>query len=282
MSGFRRFFWRGLGIILPTVLTIWLLVVAYNFIDQNVAQKINRLIKWTMIELTPYPKVSLIDRTIQLDELKEEADSQAYKTYAALREEEARDRWLEHYAREQKLDKWWKEYWYVSNFTGLVVAVVLIYILGAFLGSYLGRRIMARIERFIERLPLVRKVYPAVKQVTDFFVAQDKPAVAQFNRVVAVQYPRKGIWSVGLLTGATMRQIQQNAAIECVTIFIPSSPTPFTGYVISVPREDVIDLDVNIEEALKFVISGGVLVPPGQEIKGAVTGTPQLPPGEAT
>ena len=87
-----------------------------------------------------------------------------------------------------------------------------------------------------------------------------------FNRVVAVEYPRKGLWSVGLVTGNTMQTIQREAEGSCLTVFIPSSPTPFTGYVITVPEKDTIDLSVTIEEALRFTVSGGVIVPDAQVI----------------
>jgi uncharacterized membrane protein len=84
--------------------------------------------------------------------------------------------------------------------------------------------------------------------------------------VVIVEYPRKGIWSLGLMTGETMRVIEAVAGVECVTVFIPSSPTPFTGYTLTVPRDSVIELPISLDEALRFVVSGGVLVPPSQTI----------------
>jgi len=115
-------------------------------------------------------------------------------------------------------------------------------------------------------VPLVKQVYPSVKQVTDFLVGGSDDQKMSFNRVVAVEYPRKGLWSIGLVTGSTMQSIQDRTGRACMTIFVPSSPTPFTGYVIIVPREDTIDLSVTIEEALRFTISGGVVIPPSQQI----------------
>lgn len=267
MSTFRRFFWRGLGILLPTILTIWLLVIAYQFVDRYVAQQINDGVKLIVLEGTKWPKAEPMERDIWERRLQTQVALEGdLESYNALETQKAREAWLTRYVRQRKLNEWWDAHWYVTNFTGLVVAVILIYIVGAFLGSYLGRRVLHRLEQFLGRLPLIRKVYPAVKQVTDFFVAQDRPAMSQFSRVVAVQYPRMGLWSLGLVTGSTMRAIQDQAGKECMTVFIPSSPTPFTGYVITVPRSDAIDLNISIEEALKFTISGGVLVPPSQEI----------------
>jgi len=104
------------------------------------------------------------------------------------------------------------------------------------------------------------QVYPYIKQITDFlFTEQEKKDL--FSRVVAVEYPRKGIWSMGLVTGSGLKKIVDNAEKEFVTILIPTSPTPFTGFVIMVPKEDTIDLDITIEQALRFAVSGGVIAP---------------------
>jgi len=92
--------------------------------------------------------------------------------------------------------------------------------------------------------------------------------------VVAVQYPRKGLWSVGMVTGDTMSRIQEAAGEPCLTVFIASSPTPFTGYVITVPKGDTVDLPITVEDALKFAVSGGVVIPANQAI---VDGGPMLP-----
>ena len=105
---------------------------------------------------------------------------------------------------------------------------------------------------------MIRTVYSTVKQVTDFLLS-DRPV--DFSGVVAVQYPRKGVWSVGLSTGGPMNQVQKCVQDDLMTVFIPSSPTPLTGYVIQVPREDVIELNLTIDEALRFTISGGVIKP---------------------
>jgi uncharacterized membrane protein len=110
-----------------------------------------------------------------------------------------------------------------------------------------------------------KQIYPYVKQVTEFFVG-DRDEKFQFSRVVAVEYPRKGLWSVGLVTGETLRNIQDKAERDCMTVFIPSSPTPFTGYVITVPKEETIDLPITIDETFRFCVSGGVIVPENQII----------------
>lgn len=173
-------------------------------------------------------------------------------------------------ARREQLKTKWNSIaignWHVLDLIGLIVAIVFFYFAGAIMSNVLGRQLKDRGEKIIDRVPLIRRVYPAVKQVTDFFFG-DNDQQLKFNRVVAVEYPRKGIYSVGLVTGDTMRSIEDAMGQSCLTVFIPSSPTPFTGYVITVPVSDTIDLGITIEDALKFAVSGGVLVPPSQFIK---------------
>jgi uncharacterized membrane protein len=168
---------------------------------------------------------------------------------------------LRGFARERNLREWWEQRWYLRIF-GLVVAIILIYLAGRFLGGLIGRRVYAKVENAFQRLPVVAQIYPHVKQVVDVFFGGGEGERIKFNRVVLVEYPRRGIWTVGLLTGESMRQIEKTMETEGVTVFIPSSPTPFTGYTITVPRNEAIDLPITIDEALRFVVSGGVLVPP--------------------
>lgn len=258
-ANFRKFFVRGLAILLPTVLTIWILLAAYQFVQIRIAKPINEGVKEAIVRLTPYPLVSKTQvndhKLVLLDDPTKRA------AYRAVEQE---IQWLERDARRTKLGLWWNTYAPALDLIGLVLAIVLIYISGVLLTSFIGRRLYHRGEELINRVPLIRRVYPSVKQVTDFiFGDKDK---LKFSRVVAVEYPRKGLWSVGLVTGQTMRNIQDQAANPCLTVFIPSSPTPFTGYVITVPAPDTIDLPVSVEDAMKFTISAGVLIPPNQQI----------------
>ena len=108
--------------------------------------------------------------------------------------------------------------------------------------------------------PLLRRVYPYIKQVTDFLLTDERQKNL-ISRVVAVEYPRKGIWSVGFVTGSGLPKVVNHVKREFVTVIIPTSPTPFTGFVITVPKKQTIDLDLTIEEAFRFIVSGGVITP---------------------
>jgi uncharacterized membrane protein len=108
--------------------------------------------------------------------------------------------------------------------------------------------------------PVVRRVYPYVKQVTDFVLPpEDHKRI--FSRVVAVEYPREGLWSVGFVTGEGLSSISQHEQRELLTVLISTSPTPITGPVVVVPKDETISLDMTIEEAVRFIVSGGVVAP---------------------
>ena len=150
---------------------------------------------------------------------------------------------------------------------GFLIAIVLVYFVGFFLASFIGRATWRMAEGLLLRIPVVNAVYPNIKQVTDFLLSERK---IEFSSVVAVQYPRQGIWSLGLATGQPMPQVQGRVSEELVTVFIPSSPTPVTGYVIQIPRSDVIELNLTLDEALRFTISGGV-IGPGSRLAGPLS-----------
>ena len=152
---------------------------------------------------------------------------------------------------------WSKYFWWL----GFLLSLVAIYIFGRFVASLLGRSVWRMVERAFFRMPVVKQIYPYVKQVTDFLFGEKK---LRFSRVVVVEYPRKGIWSLGLVTGAGMQSIGRTLGEEFLTVFVPSSPTPLTGYVVTVRRDEVLDLPISIDDAIRFVVSGGVIMPVSQ------------------
>ena len=147
---------------------------------------------------------------------------------------------------------------------GFLVALFIVFVVGALLASVVGRSLWRMVEKFIMNTPFLRQVYPYVKQITDFFLTQ-KEQKRMFSRVVAVEYPRKGIWSMGMVTGSGLKKVVDSVEKEFLTILIPTSPTPFTGFVIMVPKEQTIELDMTIEEALRFALSAGVIAPGNEQ-----------------
>ena len=257
-SDFKRFFGRGLGILLPSVLTLWILVKAYQFVDSAIAQPINSAVRAGVVEVAdrwkpvgdffePTPKELVAESTRRTEE------PESRREPATIRKDLIAG----------NVDGWWDRWAVALDWIGILIAVLAVYFAGKLLGGFLGRRVQRRVEDVITTVPIFKQVYPYVKQVVDFLFSDDKPI--KFNRVVVVEYPRKGVWSVGLVTGGTMRSIEESSG-DAVTIFIPSSPTPFTGYTVTVPRSQVRELPISIDEALRFTISGGVLVPPHEAI----------------
>jgi uncharacterized membrane protein len=141
-----------------------------------------------------------------------------------------------------------------------VLAVsILITLLGWFSQRLLGRVIVNTLERVVDNVPLVRNVYNTVKQIRDTFVQQQK---AVFQQSVLIEYPRRGVWVLGFLTGKGKGEIQQKTHSDLLNVFVPTTPNPTSGFLLMVPREDVHDLDMSIPDAMKLIISGGAVVPP--------------------
>jgi uncharacterized membrane protein len=143
----------------------------------------------------------------------------------------------------------------------LCLLILVLYLLGKFLAAGVGRFFWTQMERVIHRVPLVRNVYSSVKQVTDFMFTD--PDV-DYTRVVAVEYPRKGIWTVAFVTGESMAEIRDAAHENVISVLIPTSPMPFTGFTVTVKKSETIELDISVDQAFQFVISCGVVVPPQQ------------------
>ncbi len=277
-SNFRKFFLRGLAILLPSVLTIWILIAAYGFVQSNIAQPVNSGLRQLILYVTPWPRPP--ERLTGGHGPLTEAEARGLIASLNMDPVEAKA-WKDsgystHWVRGLLLARWWQYNSWLLDLIGLVIAVVLIYTVGVVVGSFIGRRLYLRGEVLMGRIPVIRYVYPSVKQITDFLVGGGEQKMA-FTRVVAVEYPRKGMWSIGLVTGDALRTVSDRAGGACVTVFMPSSPTPFTGYVVIAAESDTMDLPMTIEEAIRFVVSGGVIAPPSQKVNGPASVSNALP-----
>ena len=142
--------------------------------------------------------------------------------------------------------------------TGVVVAIVIVFLTGIVAANIVGRKLFDLGEAIVDRIPLVRSIYSAVKQVMHSLFSNGGQS---FRRVLMVQYPREGLWTLGFQTGVGVGEVQHRTDREVVTVFIPTTPNPTSGFVIMVPREEAIELDMSVEDGLKFVMSLGVVVP---------------------
>ena len=144
----------------------------------------------------------------------------------------------------------------------VLIALAAIYFVGRLVGVRVGAWLVRKVEDdILGRLPVISRVYGSVKQVTDFLFAERQ---FEANRVVAVEYPRRGTWSVGFVTGEGMTGMADAAGEPLYSVLMPTSPMPMTGFTISVPRSACVELDLTIEQAFQFCLSCGVLVPPQQ------------------
>ncbi|MCU0893323.1 MAG: DUF502 domain-containing protein [Rhodospirillales bacterium] len=142
---------------------------------------------------------------------------------------------------------------------GLVIVVVALTIIGALTAGFVGRLVMRFYDRVLGRMPVLRSIYSASKQIIETVVAHQSTA---FREAVLVEYPRRGIWSIGFLTGVTRGEVQKLTEEEVLNVFLPTTPNPTSGFLLFVPRGDLVILDMTVEEALKMVISGGIVTPP--------------------
>ena len=220
---FRRFFLRGIAALLPTLITLWLLVWAWDFLWENLGRHIIWGIKRFWLGLADGGLVA--------------PEPAAY------------------------IGWYWREDLVRTRVVGVLLALILIYVVGVFVGNFIGRTMWRLAEMIVMKVPLVRAIYPAVKQVTDFLLTERK---GQFHasRVVAVQPHEHGIWSIGLVTGSGISSLEKSVGEEMVTVFVPSTPTAFSGYVLVVPRRSVVELPLTVEEAMRLLLTGGVVTPP--------------------
>jgi len=142
---------------------------------------------------------------------------------------------------------------------GVVFAIVVVFLTGLVVANIVGRKLIDLGESIVQRIPLVSSIYRAVKQLMQTLLHDGGQS---FRRVLMVQYPRKGLWTLGFQTGVGIGELQERTERTVLTVFIPTTPNPTSGFVILVPQEEAIELDMSVEDGLKFVMSLGVLVPP--------------------
>ncbi len=141
---------------------------------------------------------------------------------------------------------------------GLIFALIIVVVTGMSVTNILGNRLVEYWEYLLSRIPLVRSIYHAVKQVlTTVFSSSEE----SFRNVVLIEYPRKGIWSVAFQTGTGFHHAEGLGDEELMTVFVPTTPNPTSGFLMIVPRKDTLKVNLGVDEALKMVISLGVVMP---------------------
>lgn len=158
-------------------------------------------------------------------------------------------------------DRWQPEQLFGFPVPGLGIAltVLLIMLTGVLATNYFGHKLVRASERLVYRIPLVKGIYTLFKQVADTVLSDERQG---FRKVVLIEYPRKGIWSIGFVTGVSQGELQRVTARRVINVFVPTTPNPTSGYYILVPEEDARVLGMTVEEAFKLIVSGGMVTPP--------------------
>jgi uncharacterized membrane protein len=141
---------------------------------------------------------------------------------------------------------------------GVLVVVLFILVTGFLAANLIGQKLVEVWEGVMRRIPLVRSIYSSVKQVSDTILSPNGQA---FRQAVLVQYPRHGSWTIGFLTGTPSAEVAAHLPVDCVSIYVPTTPNPTSGFFLMMPRTEVVELSIGVDAALKYVVSMGTVPP---------------------
>jgi len=285
LSPFRRALLRGLGIITPPLLTIVVLVLVWNTIISYVLAPIEAVVRvnlvWYLKEEFERPPANATHQVYGIVDGHQVVTSFQYEGRDFVRipdgmyvprevyQRVKQDPGKQIAATSEAIYHRYVEIVYLKRQyvapAFLLLFLVTLYFLGRFFAAGIGRIVWNTFEKqLLNRLPIIRQIYSAAKQVSDFIFSEHN---IQFTRVVAVEWPRRGIWSIGFATGESMLDIGAAANEPVVSVLIPNSPMPATGFTITVRKSEVVDLDISIDQAIQFVVSCGVVVPLQQQYR---------------
>ena len=141
---------------------------------------------------------------------------------------------------------------------GLIISIIAITFIGALTPGFIGRTLLKTGERVLDKMPVVRSIYGAIKQIMETVMSTNSES---FREVVLVEYPRKGIWVIGFVTGETKGEVQTLNKEKLINVFIPTTPNPTSGFLLFLPKKDLVYMAMKVEDAVKMVISGGIVTP---------------------
>ena len=151
---------------------------------------------------------------------------------------------------------------------GTILTLLIIFLTGLATRNFIGRQVVSLWEGLLTRIPVVKSIYSSVKQVSDTLFSSSGNA---FRKAVLVQYPRQGSWTIAFLTGVPGGEVKNHLQGDYVSLYVPTTPNPTSGFFLMVPRADTIELDMSVDEALKYIVSMGVVAPEMQADKKIIT-----------
>lgn len=157
---------------------------------------------------------------------------------------------------------------------GVILTLLVVLATGLVAANFVGQRLVVFWEGVLARIPIVKSVYYSVKQVSDTLFSSSGEA---FRKALLIQYPRPGVWTIAFMTGQPGGDVTRHLAGEHVSVYVPTTPNPTSGFFLMLPRSDVIELDMSVDEALKYIISMGVVAPPQRGRRANGLPAPQNP-----
>lgn len=145
---------------------------------------------------------------------------------------------------------------------GFFIALLFFIAVGWFATNFLGKTIISLSDYLLDKMPVIRTIYGAIKQIIETVMATQSDA---FREVVMLEYPRKNVWSIGFVTGTSKGEVQRRVADDTVNVFLPTTPNPTSGFLLFVPRSELIFMDMTVEEGVKLVVSAGIVSPPDRK-----------------
>ncbi len=141
---------------------------------------------------------------------------------------------------------------------GVILTLLIIFCTGLLVRNFIGEALVRWWEVLLSRIPIVRSIYSSVKQVSDTVLSPNGQA---FRKALLVQYPRRGVWTIAFQTGAPAEEIRESVQREMVSVYVPTTPNPTSGFFLMIPRDEAVELRMSVDEALKYVVSMGVVAP---------------------
>jgi len=141
---------------------------------------------------------------------------------------------------------------------GILLAVVIIFVTGLIAANFIGKSLVDWWESFLDKIPFVRSIYSPLKKFAELVLSDQTQS---FSKVLLIEYPRKGLYSLCFQTSKNLGEIEEKSGVDVVCVFVPTTPNPTSGLILMVPQSDVIELDMSVEDGLKMIISLGVVVP---------------------
>jgi uncharacterized membrane protein len=263
---FRSAVLRGLGVLAPPLLTIliflWIISTTKTLFLEPLTNRAREAIVWRIADirtdLDPAQQTVAADGQtyVRLDN-KTFIPQTVFERVQANPGQEPPPQTADAIYRRYVDLTYLRPYYAIPFF--LALFVLLLYLLGKLITAGIGRVLGNAFEQGIRRLPLVRNVYSGVKQVSNFLFGRRE---IQATRVVAVEYPRTGVWSLGFVTGESIAELRGTGDEPMLAVLIPCSPIPMSGFTIMVAKSECVDLNMTTEQAFQFIISCGVVLPP--------------------